>query len=214
MAKQKDPLLKELAKDDLTDKQKMFVEHYLTCWNATQAAKRAGYEGNDVTLGAVGYENLRKPQIAKYVQKRMSEACMSADEVLSRLADHARGSMRPFLDQCGESVRVDISEEEPGDKPIHLIKKIRVKHTMRTTKDGEEIEEFDNSIELHDSQAALVHIGRHYVLFTDRTEHDFSKLSDAELLAAAAGDTALAQVAGSVTGDGAARLDAQDTTED
>src|ERR1051325_3279587 len=50
----------------LTDKQRRFVAAYIgpASGNATEAARLAGYKGNDVTLGAVGAENLKKPQIA------------------------------------------------------------------------------------------------------------------------------------------------------
>lgn len=47
----------------LTDKQRAFVAEYLVDFNATQAAIRAGYSEN--SAAAIGYENLRKPDIAR-----------------------------------------------------------------------------------------------------------------------------------------------------
>jgi len=49
--------------DKLTLKQQLFVEAYLgeAKGNATEAARIAGYKGNEITLAAVGAENLRKP---------------------------------------------------------------------------------------------------------------------------------------------------------
>ena len=41
--------------------------------NATEAARRAGYKGNDMTLGQVGAENLKKPQIREAVAARVSK---------------------------------------------------------------------------------------------------------------------------------------------
>jgi phage terminase small subunit len=83
----------------LTGKQRKFIDSYLgdARFNATQAARLAGYSGNDVTLGAVGAENLKKPQIAEAIQMRLKEAQMSADEVLSELADVARADWREFV---------------------------------------------------------------------------------------------------------------------
>lgn len=52
----------------LTVKQQRFVDCYKG--NATDAARKAGYKGNDVTLGQVGAENLKKPQIKKAIQSR------------------------------------------------------------------------------------------------------------------------------------------------
>lgn len=73
----------------LTPKQKLFVEEYLKDLNATQAAKRAGYAGNDVTLGQMGAQNLQSPAIAKAIQdamdKRAERIRIDADYVLSTI---------------------------------------------------------------------------------------------------------------------------------
>lgn len=52
----------------LSDKQQRFIDAY--CGNATDAARKAGYKGNDVTLRAVGRENLAKPYIHKAIRER------------------------------------------------------------------------------------------------------------------------------------------------
>lgn len=76
----------------LTYKQQLFVEAYLGAakGNATEAARLAGYKGNDQTLASVGAENLKKPQIASRVRARVDAVGMSADEVLNELAAVAR----------------------------------------------------------------------------------------------------------------------------
>lgn len=78
----------------LTPKQELFIEAYLgkANGNATEAARLAGYKGNDVTLATVGTENLRKPQIAQAIKERLAEKkdVMSADEVLETLTKIAR----------------------------------------------------------------------------------------------------------------------------
>jgi phage terminase small subunit len=51
---------------ELTGKQRIFCERYCTHWNATKAAKEAGY--SEETAYAIGAENLRKPQIKDYIQ--------------------------------------------------------------------------------------------------------------------------------------------------
>jgi len=69
----------------LTRKQTLFVEAYCgeAAGNATEAARLAGYAGNDVTLGQVGAENLKKPQISKAIIKRDLEnpRIKSPDEI-------------------------------------------------------------------------------------------------------------------------------------
>lgn len=54
----------------LTPKQDRFIQEYLKDLNATQAAIRAGY--SEKTASEVGYENLRKPQIAAEIDKRQA----------------------------------------------------------------------------------------------------------------------------------------------
>ncbi len=52
----------------LTVKQQLFVNFYEG--NGTEAARLAGYKGDDNTLGQVAYENLRKPLIIKALSLR------------------------------------------------------------------------------------------------------------------------------------------------
>ncbi len=54
-------------KKTLTDKQKRFCEEYVVDWNATRAAKAAGYSEN--TADVIGSENLAKPYIAEYIEE-------------------------------------------------------------------------------------------------------------------------------------------------
>ena len=55
----------------LTSKQELFCKEYLLDLNATQAAIRAGY--SERTACAIGTENLRKPNIASFIQQAMAE---------------------------------------------------------------------------------------------------------------------------------------------
>lgn len=150
----------------LSVKQKVFLEEYLTCFNATQAALAAGYSPD--TAHATGWENLRKPEITEAISKRLSETAMSADEVMMRLAEHARGDMADYLTMQGENVTVDLPKAIEAKKS-RLIKKLTQKKTVRSKGEDTE-EEIVTSIELYDAQAALEKIGRHHKLFTDKTE--------------------------------------------
>ena len=49
----------------LTIKQKRFVHEYLSDFNATKAAERAGY--SKASAGAIGHENLTKPEIRDFL---------------------------------------------------------------------------------------------------------------------------------------------------
>lgn len=143
-------------------KQQAFVAEYLKDFNATQAAIRAGYSVH--TAYAIGHENLRKPEIEAEIQRHLAERCMSADEVLIRLGEMARATIDDFADiheGVNHGVYINFNKAKERGK-LHLIKKI--KYT----------DEGMPEIELYDSQAALVHLGKHHKLFTDKVEHDLS----------------------------------------
>lgn len=76
----------------LTGKQQAFVSAYLggARFNATEAARMAGYAGSAASLAQIGYENLRKPEIAREVETAMSGLQMCAAEVLTELTSIAR----------------------------------------------------------------------------------------------------------------------------
>lgn len=139
----------------LTHKQRLFIAEYVQSWNAADAARRAGY--SQKWAKEMGAENLSKPHIQAEIDRFFREKTMKADEVLGRLAEQARGSIEPFL-KAGEkgALTLDLEAAKKAGK-LHLIKK------LRQTADG-------LMVELHDAQAALVHIGRHQKLFSDSVE--------------------------------------------
>ena len=78
----------------MTARQMRFCDEYLIDLNATQAAIRAGYSTK--TAGVMAAENLKKPMIKAYIEKRMAEkeAALIADqdEVLKYLTQVLRGT--------------------------------------------------------------------------------------------------------------------------
>ena len=77
----------------MTAKQRRFCDEYLIDLNATQAAIRAGYSKK--TAYSIGEENLKKPELKKYIDSRMaekeSELIADQDEVLKYLTAVMRG---------------------------------------------------------------------------------------------------------------------------
>lgn len=132
----------------LTIKQQAFVEAYLANgFNATQAAITAGY--SEKTAHATGWENLRKPEIAKIVQRRLDDLTMSANEALIRLTQIGRGDLSKFLDLSIE----EIKQREDA----HLLKKF--KQTIKTMgKEDNPIEIETIEIELYPADSAIAQI--------------------------------------------------------
>jgi phage terminase small subunit len=77
----------------LTLKQKRFADEYIICGNATEAAIKAGYAKRSAQQ--VGSENLLKPVIKSYIDKRLeelkSEKVADQQEVLEFLTSVMRG---------------------------------------------------------------------------------------------------------------------------
>jgi len=61
---------KKKKSEELTGKQKRFCEEYIFDFNATRAAKAAGY--SEDTAGSIGSENLKKPEIQAYIKNLQS----------------------------------------------------------------------------------------------------------------------------------------------
>ncbi len=105
----------------LTAKQKRFCDEYLIDLNATQAAIRSGYSPK--TAEIIGFENLRKPGIAEYINKRMEnkekELIASQDEVLQYLTAVMRGESKAEIvvlegdgNGCSSARRIDKAPDE------------------------------------------------------------------------------------------------------
>lgn len=84
----------------LTAKQHRFVDEYLVDLNATQAAIRAGYSAD--TAGAIGHENLKKPEIQLALQEARKEqqkrTGITADAVLLEIANVAMADARELVE--------------------------------------------------------------------------------------------------------------------
>lgn len=96
---------------DLTQKQQRFIEEYLVDLNATQSAIRAGY--SEDTAHAIGWENLRKPDIAEAIaaaRKVQSERTrIDADYVLQTIRETVERcrQVEPVVDRRGEQVETE-----------------------------------------------------------------------------------------------------------
>lgn len=167
---------------DLTPKQLAWANAYLETFNKTEAARRAGYEGNDVTLASVGYENFRKPQIEEYLRDRLNEKVMSADEALALLSEQARGSL-------GEFAEVQVLADLEDHPKARLVKSL----TSDVYEDKAGKVHYKARIELYDSQSAIVNVLKVHGKFKETTTNlnlDLSQLTNEQLQRIAAGEDA------------------------
>ncbi len=145
-----------------------FVNEYFLCnMNATDAYANTHPKASRESARRLASQLLTNVDIQEEIQRRLKEKQLSVDEVLARLGDMARADMRDFIKPIdvggGRTViMVDLGKALEEGK-THLIKK-----TKYNAQGGLEIE-------LHDSQAALLNIGRHHGLFTDKIEVKLAK---------------------------------------
>jgi phage terminase small subunit len=112
---------------------------------------------------------LTKDDIKAEIKARLEEKAMTADEVLRRLADIARGDIGELMDI--ESMSFDIDLQKAKEKGLtKLIKKVKQVTKTTSNRDGEEEETNIQEIELYSAPDALVQLGRYHKLFTDKTD--------------------------------------------
>jgi hypothetical protein len=154
-------------KRKLTNKEMLFIEEYIRCWNGTRAAKLAGYSAK--TAAEIAYENMRKPEILKQIEERLKAIRMGTDEIYARLSAMARSNIAdmvepydvPIVDDKGkhlgsrQSIRLT---SEALERYGHLIKSIT------PTANG------DYKIELYSKREALELMGKTWSIFVDRDD--------------------------------------------
>ena len=145
----------------LTAKQQRFCDEYLIDLNATQAAIRAGYSKK--TARVIGQENLTKPAIKEYIEKRMAEKekalIADQDEVMKYLTSVMRRELT-------EHVVVTLVEEQSTYEPDGEGK------MRKQTVKSEKPEIVEIPARLADANKAAELLGKAYALFTDKLESD------------------------------------------
>lgn len=135
----------------LSARQRVFVAEYLKGFNATAAAVAAGY--SERSAASIGHENLRKPEIAAEIERRLAELTMSTDEALLRLTEQGRGAHTAFIDDAGQVDLAGLKAAGLG----HLIKSTKV------TQGG-------LVVEFYDAQVAIDKILRARGAYVERRE--------------------------------------------
>lgn len=138
----------------LTTKQQVFIDTYLQGFNATDAAKAAGYAW-PTREGWRLLHTSKNAAVREAISQRLSANAMTADEVLSRLAAQARASIGDFLTVADDgSWEIDLAKARDAEK-LGLIKTLWVDRNGRVR------------LELHDQQHALEVLAKYHGLFSD-----------------------------------------------
>lgn len=160
----------------LTRKQQLFIEAYLATWNASEAARQAGYSPRSAP--SIGQENLKKPEVAAEIARRIADEQIKPAEVLVRLSEQARadiGTFFRFSERWTPSPLPSdeiIEERAASDAEGNPVREYLARRTvldvtkLADPRYGRLVKKFGDSpraglsIELHDSQAALALLGK------------------------------------------------------
>lgn len=152
----------------LSLRRRQFVDAYLGPANGCKAAaaRSAGYENP----AQEGYRLYRHPEVRAAIDEILRERGLSAPEIVARLSEQARAAYAEFLRDDGT---VDLE----GLRAAGLLRLVKGTTWDRNGK---------LTVEFHDAQGALVHLGKHLALFTERVETEvrisgFEEWTDEEL---------------------------------
>lgn len=124
--------------------------------NGTEAARMAGFEGDDNVLAVQAHRLIRTREVRERIQARLDDALsLTPNEVIGVLTSHLRADVTEILTEGGHLDVATLRERKLG----HLIKKIKTRrYTEGTGENAVPVEVTE--VELHDSFKAGVQLSR------------------------------------------------------
>ncbi len=145
------------GKKPLTEKQKIFCREYIYDWNATRAAKTAGY--SEDTAGAIGWENLKKPEIQAYIteiQKDLEKvAGISRLRIIQEHINIINTSIAHLHNTWIERKEFDKLTAEQKSAIAELSYQTRTEKDFSTNPDGDVVQIDYVKIKLYDRQKSM-----------------------------------------------------------
>lgn len=157
----------------LTPKQRMFVREYIVDLNATQAAIRAGYSAKTAQVQAsrLLLNAMVERAITGAMNARSRRTQVTADRVLKELAKIGFADIRRAVKWDQTAAPEEGSEAKVTVTNVHLVNSDDIDDD--TAAAIAEISQSANGslkVKLHDKRAALVDIGKHLGMFTERVQ--------------------------------------------
>lgn len=150
----------------LTLKESLFVDAYMACNNATEAAKRAGYSERSAYSTAATL--LRKPRVMKELDKRREALAkkhqVTAERVLEEMAAIAFSAPEHYQRAADGTITL-----APGAPPtaMRAVQPVKWKTTV-----GERGVELVSEYRLWDKNRALHDLGAYLGLFKDKPKDE------------------------------------------
>lgn len=158
-----------MADSELTPKQQKFIEEYVVDLNATQAAIRAGY--SEKTAYSMGSRLLKDVEIVNALTKYRASLAKDNDitpqRIVAELAKLGFSNMQDYMRPTADGDPMLDFSQLTRDQAAAL-----TEVTVESYKDGETEKQVKRvKFRLADKRGALVDLGKHLGMFTEKIEH-------------------------------------------
>jgi len=154
-------------KKKLTNKETLFREEYIRCWNAAASARAAGYSTK--TARQIGQNLLSKVYIQEAIEERLREIRMTTNEIYARLTSQARADISELVEFYNVPV-LDKDGNNLGDRQSIRIVPTAFERFGHQIKSISPTSNGDFKVEVYSAQTALELMGKTYSLFADRDD--------------------------------------------
>jgi phage terminase small subunit len=159
----------------LNNRQRVFISEYLKDFNATRAAKAAGY--SEKTAYSIGQRLLKDVEIKQAIDAEIDARTMGKSEILTRLTDFGRGDMAELMDihSTGYNLKLMIKDDDGNlivNPKTKLIRKIKQKVTTHIGKkdDDDDVEVIETDFELYSALEATEFMAKLRGLITEKVD--------------------------------------------
>jgi phage terminase small subunit len=161
----------------LSAKQKRFVDEYLVDLNAAHAAIRAGYSRKSAPQS--GYQLLQRTYVAQAIATAQANLAgrmgVTVEKIVTELARIGFSDIRDVVQWRSLATDTDTDTGEPNARATNIVElKSANDLTPEVAAAIAEVTQQPNGglrVKLHDKRAALVDLGKHLGMFTERREH-------------------------------------------
>lgn len=164
----KDNLNQGTKRNNSLPKDMMFAKEYIIDFNATRAAKAAGY--SERSAHVIGCKLLKKDKVREYIQEEMDKRCgrleVTADRVLLELARISFLDPRTMFDDNGDLLPI----AEMDDDAAAAISGLEIKENWSGRGDNA-VAYLTKKMKLVDKKGSLDLLGKHLKLWTEKHEH-------------------------------------------
>lgn len=144
-------------------KEQIWLDTYLRTFNATEAARVAGYQWPEKQ----GYQ--KKQKFREEINELLRQRAMTPAEIIDELQQIALGDIADYFN--GYTV-IDL-EKAKEDGKSKLVKKLKQRTVTKIgkTDTDEDVEVHDLELEMYSRHEALRDLGKIHSLFVERTEN-------------------------------------------